>query len=139
MKKVLSAVSATALAFALISCSSFEDSGVAETTVTPTEEGQSENVVELQADGSEGAEVTVTFMDKGFETTQHSSVETPWAAQITSLSSEDEALGINMTAQVTQQGGSVSCRILWNGEVVSEDDSSGPFAIADCSLPRDLP
>lgn len=139
MKKIFAAIATSAFAFAATSCAAGDEQPSAEETTAESTLEDLGHVVELQADGSEGAEVSVTFVNDEFETTQHSKVDTPWSAEITRLSAPESALGINMTAQVSGDGGSVSCRILWDGEVVSEDDGSGPFAIADCVLPRDLP
>ena len=76
----------------------------------------------------------VTYVAEDMNIIQHADMPMPWSETITGLGSKWDALGANVSVQ--QNGsGEVTCRVLWNDEVVSENTSSGAYSIASCSLP----
>lgn len=86
------------------------------------------------AETSDGSTVDVTYLGADGQITQNQGMASPWSVDIDGLDGKWDAIGANMNAQ--QQGtGEVTCRVLWNGEEVATNTSSGPYSVVSCSLP----
>lgn len=91
----------------------------------------------FEAATSDGSTGSVTYVSEDFNIVQHADMAMPWTETIDGIDSKWDALGANMSVQ--QNGsGEVTCKMIWNGEVVSENTSTGPYSIATCSLPSNL-
>lgn len=91
----------------------------------------------FEAETSDGSTGSVTYVSEDFNIVQHADMAMPWTETIDGIDSKWDALGANMSVQ--QNGsGEVTCKMIWNGEVVSENTSTGPYSIATCSLPSNL-
>jgi hypothetical protein len=98
--------------------------------------------VEDVAGGGGGGEVTykvtgdgvpkadMTFTDGGTQTTTENGKKLPWTKKITAA---DDVLVYQVLAQnAGMQKGKITCSIEIDGEVVTENTSSGAAAIATC-------
>ncbi|MEU4525747.1 MmpS family transport accessory protein [Amycolatopsis sp. NPDC024027] len=72
----------------------------------------------------------ITYLKPGFDNSQETSVRgKKWSKTI---EAEGRTLGINMNAQ-NSGGGTITCRITrGNGSVMSENSSSGQYAVVSC-------
>lgn len=112
----------------------------------PTQEGQepqsepqekSGHTLRFEATTSDGSSASVTYIGSGFDIVQHQDEPMPWSVDIDGIENPIDAVGANVN--VMQNGsGDVTCRALWDGEVVSENTSTGMFATASCTLPVSL-
>lgn len=116
-----------------------------EPTTTPTETQEAVgntdeargNTLRFEASTSDGSTGSVTYIAENFDIIQHQDEPMPWSVDVEGIGDSWDVLGANISVQ--QNGsGEVTCRVLWNGEVVSENTSTGEFAIAMCSLPSTL-
>lgn len=95
------------------------------------------HTLRFEADTSDGSNGMVTYVGKDFNIIQAADQPMPWSAEQTDIDSKFDVLGANVSAQ--QDGsGEVTCRIFWDGEVVAENTSTGPYAVVSCSLPSGL-
>lgn len=91
----------------------------------------------FEASTSDGSTGMVTYVAEDFNIVQHSDMAMPWSETVTDITSDWDVIGANMSVQ--QNGsGEVTCLMTWDGEVVSENTSTGPYSIATCSLPSNL-
>lgn len=104
---------------------------------TSTDDTATGHTLTFEAHTSDGSTGSVTYVSEDFNIVQHADMPMPWTETIDGIGSKWDALGANMSVQ--QNGsGEVTCRVLWDGEVVSENTSTGAYSIATCSLPSDL-
>lgn len=82
---------------------------------------------EVRGTGSE-AEVTYLGQDQGMA--QETGVSLPWS-KVVPVRGWDRI--VSMTAANGPAGGDITCRILVEGRVMTEQTSSGPYASASCS------
>lgn len=80
---------------------------------------------------TDGSTSNVTYVQQGSNISQEQGVQSGWSKDV-QFDSKFDAIGANMTAQLDGSG-TVTCRILWNGEVVSETTSTGDYVVASCS------
>ena len=92
-----------------------------------------ESGLRWEAETSTGAPMDITYVGENFNITQQQGQASPWTTTV-DVDSRMDVMGANMSAQNTG-GGDVTCRVYWEGELVSENTSSGDYAIATCSLP----
>ncbi len=83
-------------------------------------------------DGGTGIESSVTYTsDDKFNQSQENGIQLPWTKNV------DLGNGFFSGASLIAQAGdgveSITCRILDGGEVISENTSSGQFAVVTCS------
>lgn len=98
------------------------------------EEKKSGHTLRFEANTSDGSTGSVTYVGQDFNIIQHQDEPMPWGVDIDGIGNKWDAIGANISVQ--QNGGDeVTCRALWDGEVVSENTSTGDYAIAMCSLP----
>lgn len=91
----------------------------------------------FEAATSDGSTGSVTYVGEDMNIIQHTDMAMPWSETIDGIGSDWDVIGANMSVQ--QNGsGEVTCRVLWDGEVVSENTSTGAYSIASCSLPTNL-
>lgn len=91
----------------------------------------------FEASTSDGSTGMVTYVGEDMNIIQHTDMAMPWSETIDGIDSDWDVIGANMSVQ--QNGsGEVTCRVLWDGEVVSENTSTGAYSIASCSLPTNL-
>lgn len=104
---------------------------------TSTDDTATGHTLTFEAATSDGSTGSVTYVSEDFNIIQHADMAMPWTETIDGIDSKWDALGANMSVQ--QNGsGEVTCKMIWNGEVVSENTSTGAYSIATCSLPSDL-
>ena len=87
---------------------------------------------------SDGTPASVTYLGRGAQITQAQDAMMPWAADIAGLNTRCDVLGANVSVQRGDGASDVSCQILWDGEVVAENTSTGAYSIASCTLPAGL-
>ena len=87
-------------------------------------ESQRQVAITYQVEGS-GGSVSVTYSGSDFNSAQDTDVTLPWTKQIT-ISGFLKT--VSLTATNGSSGGTVTCRILADGNVVAQQTSSGPFA-----------
>lgn len=80
---------------------------------------------------TDGAPVNATFASQGANISQEQGVPSGWTKDI-EFDGKWDALGANLSGQLDGSG-TVTCRMLWNGQVVAENQSSGDYAVVTCS------
>jgi hypothetical protein len=91
-------------------------------------ESQRQVTVTYEVEGS-GSSVAVTYSRSDFNTAQDTDVTLPWTKQIT-ISGFLKT--VSLIATNGHSDGTVTCRILADGNVIAQQTSSGPFATASC-------
>lgn len=92
------------------------------------------DVITYEVSGS-GSATNITYIkDKNMGQEQVSSARLPWSKQVTfddggPLSFQP----LSLIAQAGQGGGSITCRILRDGQELTSSTSSGPFSVVTCS------
>jgi hypothetical protein len=72
----------------------------------------------------------ITYIDADFQIGQHSDTALPWRKSFT-----HSAAGMNFSAQrLSDDAGTVSCRIRRGSRTIASNSSSGPYAIVGCTL-----
>lgn len=79
---------------------------------------------------SDGALINASFLDRG-NVAQEQGVSSGWTKHI-SADNKWDAMMSNVTGQLDGSG-NVTCRILWNGEIITESTSTGDYAVVTCS------
>lgn len=92
----------------------------------PADEDTVTVTYEMEADGSKA---DVTYIDPGFGIADERGQKSGWSKDMEFA--EDMADGAGMYAHLTDRG-TVTCRVLIDGEVVLEETQKGERAIADC-------
>ncbi|WP_295780170.1 MmpS family transport accessory protein, partial [uncultured Microbacterium sp.] len=92
-------------------------------------------VYEVTSDAATVSNVTYLTADAtGSSTQQEADVAAPWT---TEFAVDDSGMFdfsvFSLVAQADQSATTVSCKITFNGEVISEQTSTGQFAIVTCS------
>lgn len=106
-------------------------------TDTSTTTGDQGHTITYQAETSDGSTASITYVGADMNITQQQDQPTPWTVDIPNIGNKWDVIGANISVQ--QNGSSnVTCRVLWDGETVNENTSSGPYSIATCNLPNDL-
>ena len=77
-----------------------------------------------------GSEAAVTYLGRDQGMAQETGVSLPWSKDVL-ISGWDRI--VSMTAANGPAGGDITCRILVDGRVMTEQTSSGPYASASCS------
>lgn len=91
----------------------------------------------FRASTSDGSTGSVTYLGPDAQITQRQDEPMPWSVDLPGIDNKWDAIGANVSVQ--QNGsGDVTCEVLWDGEQVATNTSSGPYSIASCSLPTDL-
>ncbi|UGT60633.1 MmpS family transport accessory protein [Nocardia asteroides] len=92
-------------------------------------EAKREVTVAYEVRGSGGA-AAVTYSGRDFDIAQEAEAPLPWSKDVTI-----DGLGkyVSLTAQSGADGEELSCRILVDGRVLSEQTSNGPFSMVSCS------
>lgn len=92
-------------------------------------ESKREVTVTYQVEGS-GGNSSITYSGRDFNIAQETAATLPWTKDVTI-----DGLGKTVTLSATndENGGDVTCRILVDGNAISEQTSSGPFASASCT------
>jgi len=77
-----------------------------------------------------GSNVSITYSGPDTSFAQETAATLPWTKEVMI-----DGLGkfINVTATNGAEGGEITCRILVDGRVISEQLSTGPFSSANCS------
>lgn len=101
-----------------------ESNAVQPGTETPT------NVMQYVLE-TDGAGVNATFAGKGANISQEQSVQSGWTKEV-EFENKWDAIGANLSGQLDGSG-TVTCKMLWNGTVVAENQSSGDYAMVTCS------
>lgn len=88
------------------------------------------------ADNSITYEVTgegrasVTWIDGNFQSSQETDAALPWTRNV-----GKEGIGMNFSAQrKSGDGGTIGCRILRGSKEISKNQSTGPYAIVQCTI-----
>lgn len=112
-----------------------KDTSAPATSNTPAAEQTTDgDTLTFTAETSDGSTASITYAGADMQITQNQDVPTPWSVDIPGLNGKWDAMGANVTVQ--QNGsGNVTCHVLWNGEEVATNTSSGPYSIATCNLP----
>ncbi|MFD4405074.1 MmpS family transport accessory protein [Nocardia sp. NPDC058499] len=77
-----------------------------------------------------GSEAAVTYLGQDQGMAQETGVSLPWS-KVVPVRDWDRI--VSMTAANGPAGGDITCRILVDGRVMTEQTSSGPYASASCS------
>ncbi|MBP3088505.1 hypothetical protein EML15_05015 [Corynebacterium sp. sy017] len=80
---------------------------------------------------SDGAPINANYIVEGANVSQEQGVESGWTKDL-EFENKWKAIGTNVMGQL-QGSGSVTCKILWNGEVISENTSTGDYAVVTCT------
>lgn len=80
---------------------------------------------------TDGSTVNATYSAQGANISQEQGVQSGWKKEI-QFDNKWDAIGANVSGQLDGSG-SVTCKILWNGEVVAENTSTGDYSIVTCS------
>lgn len=80
---------------------------------------------------TDGSPVNATYAGKGMNISQEQGVPSGWTKEI-QFDNKWDAIGANLSGQL-DGGGTVTCKMLWNGVVVAENQSSGDYAMVTCS------
>ncbi|WP_066584078.1 MmpS family transport accessory protein [Corynebacterium provencense] len=91
------------------------------------------NVMQLVLE-SDGAPINASWLQNG-NTAQEQGVASGWTKDIPADTKWD-ALMNNVTGQL-DGAGTLTCRILWNGEVITESTSTGDYAVVTCTPDMD--
>lgn len=83
---------------------------------------------EVTADG--GKVSNITYAGDGMSIAQENEVAAPWSKDVVYTKG---TLGVNISAQ-NAGGGNVTCKITEGDKVISENTSSGEYAIAMCAV-----
>ncbi|TXG90550.1 hypothetical protein DW322_10340 [Rhodococcus rhodnii] len=85
--------------------------------------------VTYQVEGT-GTGATVTYSGTNLDMAQETNATLPWSRDV-----DIDGLGkfVTMTASNGSDGGSITCRILADGNQIAEQTSSGPYANVSCS------
>lgn len=83
---------------------------------------------------SDGAPINATWLQGG-NTAQEQGVASGWTKDIP-VDNKWDAIMNNVTGQL-DGAGSLTCKILWNGEVITESTSSGDYAVVTCTPDMD--
>lgn len=98
--------------------------------VAATADAGSLVVYEVLGKGTAG---NVTYSKEGFAQEQHTSVRLPWRKELRFADRVGVFSPLSLVAQNGAQGGSITCRVLVDGEVVGESTSSGQYAVVTCN------
>ncbi|AWB82251.1 hypothetical protein C3B44_07695 [Corynebacterium yudongzhengii] len=94
------------------------------------EEMNTERAITYEVDG-DATGALVTFINTDGNMSQENGVALPWSKDVT-FTGFDLAQ-VSVTNGVEDEG-TINCRILYNGEVVTENSASGMGASASCSI-----
>lgn len=83
---------------------------------------------------SDGAPINATWLQGG-NTAQEQGVASGWTKDIP-VDGKWDAIMNNVTGQLDGSG-SLTCKILWNGEVITESTSTGDYAVVTCTPDMD--
>jgi hypothetical protein len=87
---------------------------------------------EVSGDADRAGNITYSA-DENLNLSQREGVTLPWTTDI-ALPGTFPAATLALTAQSGGEGpGEITCRILRDGEVLSESTSRGPYAVVTCS------
>lgn len=105
-----------------------------ETTKVKKGEDASGTEVVLKVTDSKDAQLeNVTYSDPDMNISQANKVKAPWEKRF-STDEDMSILGFTLNAQRGADGaGKITCSITVDGEVVTENSSTGPFAVVSCS------
>ena len=98
----------------------------------PAAPATSDTTYEVTAEGGETAMVTYTS-DDSFNISQENGVALPWTKTVDLGSGILGGDGASLQAQGDGSADSITCRVVRDGEVVSENTSTGQFAVVTCS------
>jgi hypothetical protein len=104
----------------------------AATPGAPAASATSDTTYEVTAEGGETAMVTYTS-DDSFNISQENGVALPWTKTVDLGSGILDGGGGSLQAQGDGSADSITCRVVRDGEVVSENTSTGQFAVVTCS------
>lgn len=88
---------------------------------------------EVTGSGGESEQILYTYPVDGEPESVHASGEFPWSETVTTERENFFVASVGLKAQVTADGGSITCRIWVDGEVISEESASGAFEVVGCS------
>lgn len=98
-----------------------------------TKEPKPTGVLVIEVRSTESTQGSVTFTDPtkdNFQLQQITDAALPWRKRWTGVDSLP--LGWNMNVQ-QKSGGTITCKVTLDGEVVAEGKSSGPYAVVTCA------
>jgi hypothetical protein len=100
----------------------------------PAESGTDTITYEVTGDSVSKANNITYVKDSNFGMQQETSTKLPWKKDVEMESGLFTAQPMTLTAQSgSDKSGSITCRILKNGEEVTSSTSSGPYAVVTCS------
>jgi hypothetical protein len=100
----------------------------------PAESGADQITYEVIGDGVSTANNITYIKDSNFGQQQENAESLPWSKTIEFENGVFDAQPLSLVAQSGAGGdGSITCRILRNGEEVTSSTSSGPYAVVTCS------
>lgn len=98
---------------------------------TPADDNDGVFRIEVTSTGSDSGSVTFVQPDNdSFNMSQANNVSLPFVKEWTGV--DDLPLGWNMNAQ-QNGGGDLTCTVTLDGEVISENTSSGDYSVVTCS------
>ncbi|NNG36899.1 MmpS family transport accessory protein [Nakamurella aerolata] len=98
----------------------------AEKDVTQQQQNAGKLVYTVSGEGT----AMITFTDAQGQISQQSDASLPWSKALEGVGSDDF---ISVSAQHSTGGGKISCAIEYEGEQVTSNESSGDYAIVQCS------
>jgi hypothetical protein len=100
----------------------------------PADSGTDTITYEVTGDSVSEAGTITYVKDSNFGMQQENSTNLPWKKDVEMESGLFDVQPMTLTAQSGSGGsGSITCRILKNGEEVTSSTSSGPYAVVTCS------
>jgi hypothetical protein len=91
--------------------------------------------VGYRVDSQQATIGTITWGTPHFGTAQVSGTSSPWHHDVP-FPGEYDGLGVIVVAQNGPENSSITCSILVDGQEVTENTSSGPYAIVTCTSPN---
>ena len=100
----------------------------------PADDGKDDITYEVTGEGVTKANNITYVKDSNFGQQQENAAKLPWSKKVQFDSGMFTAQPLSLVAQSgSGGGGSITCRILRNGEEVTSSTSSGPYAVVTCS------
>ncbi len=103
---------------------------------TREDAGVAVDVIRYEVSGTGVAAAgNITYLaDENYSQQQATDASLPWATEIELPNGSMTHQPLSLSAQsASQDDGDITCRILRNGELITESTSSGPFAVVTCS------
>jgi hypothetical protein len=108
--------------------------GAAQPAAEPPAETSGDVITyEVTGDGVDSASITYV-KDENLGQQQENGASLPWSTEVEFPSGFLAMQPLSLVAQsMSQDGGSITCRILRNAEELTSSTSSGPFAVVTCA------